>query len=130
MREIGVREVVDAASLSVVGLIEVVHHIPRIYKEFRKLVDAARQEKPQLAVLTDSPDFNLRVATKLHRLGIPVIYLIAPQVWAWREGRVKRMRRDLDHVLCIFPFEKEYFAKHGVSIAMHPNRFLSISYVP
>jgi lipid-A-disaccharide synthase len=114
MRANGVREVVDAGSLAVVGLVEVVHHIPRIYKEFRKLIQAARMEKPQLAILTDSPDFNLRVATKLRQLGIPVVYLIAPQVWAWREGRVKRMRRDLERVLCIFPFEEEYFARHGV----------------
>jgi lipid-A-disaccharide synthase len=114
MRAAGVRQIVDASSLAVVGLIEVVHHIPRIYKEFRKLVEAARTERPDLAILTDSPDFNLRVAKKLKKLGIPVIYLIAPQVWAWREGRVKQMKRDLARVLCIFPFEEAYFAGHGV----------------
>lgn len=105
---------VDAGSLSVVGLVEVIHHIPRIYGEFRKLIAAAAAERPDVAVLTDSPDFNLRVAKKLRRLGIPVIYLIAPQVWAWREGRVHQMRRDLARVLCIFPFEEGYFARHGV----------------
>lgn len=114
MRSAGVREVVDAASLSVVGLIEVLHHIPRIYREFRKLIRAAEIERPDLAILTDSPDFNLRVAAKLKRLGIPVVYLIAPQVWAWREGRVRRMRRDLARVLCIFPFEEAYFDRHGL----------------
>jgi lipid-A-disaccharide synthase len=114
MRAAGVRQVVDAGSLAVVGLIEVVHHIPRIYGEFRRLVAAARREQPDLAILTDSPDFNLRVATKLKALGVPVLYLIAPQVWAWREGRVRRMRRDLSRVLCIFPFEEDYFEQHGV----------------
>jgi lipid-A-disaccharide synthase len=114
MRAAGVREVVDAASLAVVGLVEVIHHIPRIYREFRKLVRAAETERPEVAILTDSPDFNLRVAKKLRRLGIPVIYLIAPQVWAWREGRVRQMRRDLARVLCIFPFEEAYFARRGV----------------
>ena len=114
MRSAGVREVVDASDLGVVGLVEVVHHIPRIYREFRKLIKAAETERPDLAILTDSPDFNLRVATKLNRLGIPVIYLIAPQVWAWREGRVRRMRRDLALVLCIFPFEEPYFERHGL----------------
>lgn len=114
MRSAGVREVVDAGSLSVVGLIEVIHHIPRIYREFRKLIRAAEIERPDLAILTDSPDFNLRVAAKLKRLGIPVVYLIAPQVWAWREGRIRRMRRDLARVLCIFPFEEEYFDRHGL----------------
>ena len=114
MRAAGVREIVDAGSLAVVGLVEVIHHIPRIYGEFRKLIRAAEAERPDLAILTDSPDFNLRVAAKLKRLGIPVIYLIAPQVWAWREGRVRRMRRDLARVLCIFPFEEAYFERHGV----------------
>jgi lipid-A-disaccharide synthase len=114
MRVAGVREVVDAASLGVVGLVEVVHHIPRIYREFRKLVRAAESERPDLAILTDSPDFNLRVAKKLRKLGVPVIYLIAPQVWAWREGRVRQMRRNLAKVLCIFPFEEAYFQRHGV----------------
>ena len=114
MRAEGIREIVDAGSLAVVGLVEVLHHIPRIYGEFRKLVRAAEQERPDLAILTDSPDFNLRVAAKLKRLGIPVVYLIAPQVWAWREGRVRQMRRDLARVLCIFPFEEAWFQKHGV----------------
>ena len=114
MRTAGVREIVDAGSLAVVGLVEVVHHIPRIYGEFRKLIQTADHERPDLAILTDSPDFNLRVASKLKRLGIPVIYLIAPQVWAWREGRIRRMRRDLARILCIFPFEEAYFQKHGV----------------
>jgi lipid-A-disaccharide synthase len=115
LREAGVRQVVNAASLAVVGLVEVVHHIPRIYREFRKLVQAAETERPDLAILTDSPDFNLRIANKLRHLGIPVVYLIAPQVWAWREGRVRQMRRNLAQVLCIFPFEEAYFEGHGVS---------------
>ena len=114
MRSAGVRQVVDAGSLAVVGLIEVIHHIPGIYREFRKLIRAAEVERPDLAILTDSPDFNLRVAAKLKRLGIPVVYLIAPQVWAWREGRIRRMRRDLARVLCIFPFEEAYFDRHGL----------------
>ena len=97
------------------GLVEVVHHIPRIYREFRKLVREAETQKPDLAILTDSPDFNLRVANKLHGLGIPVIYLIAPQVWAWRAGRVRQMRRNLARVLCIFPFEEAYFEDRGVA---------------
>jgi lipid-A-disaccharide synthase len=114
LRDAGVRQIVDAASLGVVGLVEVVHHIPRIWGEFRRLVRSAEKERPHLAILTDSPDFNLRVARKLHGLGVPVIYLIAPQVWAWREGRVRQMRRNLAHVLCIFPFEESYFESHGV----------------
>jgi lipid-A-disaccharide synthase len=114
MQAAGVRPVVDAHSLAVVGLIEVVAHIPRIYGEYRKLVRAARDERPDLAILTDSPDFHLRLARQLRKLGIPVVYLVAPQVWAWRKGRLPGMRRVIDHLLCIFPFEEEFFRKHGI----------------
>jgi lipid-A-disaccharide synthase len=114
MREAGVRTIVDASDLAVVGLVEVVAHIPRIYKEFRKLVDAAGKERPAIAILTDSPDFHLRLARKLNRLGVPVVYLVAPQVWAWRKGRIRAMRRSLARVLCIFPFEEAFFRANGV----------------
>ncbi len=114
MRAAGVDPVVCSESLSVVGLMEVLHHIPRIYREFRKLIRAARERKPDVAILTDSPDFHLRVARKLHRAGIPVIYFVAPQAWAWRQGRVRQMRETLRHLLCIFPFEEQFFREHGV----------------
>src|SRR5437879_3824756 len=91
LRQAGVRTVVDAASLAVVGLLEVVSHIPRIYGEYRKLLAAAREQKPDLAILTDSPDFHLRVASQLKATGVPVVYLVAPQVWAWRRGRLPLM---------------------------------------
>ncbi len=122
MQAAGVRPVVDASSLAVVGLFEVVHHIPRIYGEFRKMVEAARRERPDLAILTDSPDFHLRLAPKLKALGIPVIYFVAPQVWAWRQGRIKGMRRAIDRLLVIFPFEEEFFRKQGMDAAYvgHP----------
>jgi lipid-A-disaccharide synthase len=114
MQAAGVRAVVDAHSLAVVGLVEVITHIPRIYGEYRKLLRAARRERPDVAILTDSPDFNLRVARQLGKLGIPVIYLVAPQVWAWRKGRLPMMRRTIDKLLCIFPFEPDFFAAHGI----------------
>jgi lipid-A-disaccharide synthase len=114
LRGAGVRTVVDASSLAVVGLLEVVSHIPRIYGEYRKLLAAARAEKPDLAILTDSPDFHLRVARRLRQLGAPVVYLVAPQVWAWRRGRLKQMRGTLERLLCIFPFEEKFFRDEGV----------------
>jgi len=114
MQKAGVRPVVDAHSLAVVGLVEVLAHIPRIYGEYRKLLNAARSERPELAILIDSPDFNLRVARRLKKLGIPVFYLVAPQVWAWRKGRLPSMRRTIDRLLCIFPFEPAFFARHGI----------------
>ena len=114
MQKAGVRPVVDAHSLAVVGLVEVITHIPRIYGENRKLLLAARTERPDLAILTDSPDFHLRVARRLKRVGIPVFYLVAPQVWAWRKSRLPLMRRVIDKLLCIFPFEPRFFARHGI----------------
>jgi lipid-A-disaccharide synthase len=115
MRAAGVEAVVESESLSVVGLLEVVAHIPRIYREYRKLVKAAAERRPDVAVLTDSPDFHFRVARRLKKLGIPVVFLVAPQVWAWRKGRLPKMRRIIDRLLCIFPFEKDFFQKHGIS---------------
>lgn len=122
MRAAGVRSVVDAEALSVVGLAEVVSHIPRIYREFRKLVSAAKRERPDLAILTDSPDFHFRLAGKLKRMGVPVVYYVAPQVWAWRQGRARTMRRIIDLLVCIFPFEKAFFEERGIPTlyAGHP----------
>ena len=114
MRRAGVETTVDASSLAVVGLVEVVSHIPRIYGEYCKLLAAARATRPEFAILTDAPDFHLRLARKLHHQGIPVIYLVAPQAWAWRSNRLTAMRRNLRHVLCIFPFEEEFFRGHRV----------------
>jgi lipid-A-disaccharide synthase len=122
LRAVGVETVVDAASLAVVGLLEVVSDIPRIYGEYRKLLAAARSRRPDVAVLTDSPDFHLRVANRLRKQGVPVVYLVAPQAWAWRKGRVKSMRRSLERLLCIFPFEEQFFRNEGVNASYigHP----------
>jgi lipid-A-disaccharide synthase len=114
MQAEGVRAVVDSRSIAVVGLVEVVAHIPRIYGEFRKLKKAIAMEKPDVAVLVDAPDFNLRLAKFLKRQGVPVVYLIAPQAWAWRQGRVKTLRATVARLLSIFPFEEAFFTRHGV----------------
>ncbi len=110
----GVRPVMDAAKLHVVGVFEVITHIPGIWAEYKKLLRAADAEQPALAILTDSPDFHLRVARQLARRRIPVVYLVAPQAWAWRAGRTKQMARDLRRLLCIFPFEEPWFRARGV----------------
>jgi lipid-A-disaccharide synthase len=114
MQAAGVRAIVDMRSLAVVGILEVVAHLPRIWSEFQKLIRAATAEKPDFAVLTDAPDFHLRVAKRLRRAGIPVVYLIAPQAWAWREGRVRTLRKTVTRLLCIFPFEQKFFSDRGV----------------
>jgi len=115
LRAAGVRTVVDSASLSVLGLVEVLHHIPRIYGEFRKLVHAAEGVRPAAAILTDSPDFHLRLAVKLRKMGIPVFYLVAPQAWAWRAGRARILQRNVKELHCIFPFEEKFFRDRGVN---------------
>jgi lipid-A-disaccharide synthase len=114
MQAAGVRPIVDMRSIAVLGLVEVLVHIPRIWRQFRKLIDSVSKEQPELAILTDAPDFHLRLAKKLKRLGVPVVYLIAPQAWAWREGRVGTMRKTIKRLLCIFPFEQDFFEERGV----------------
>jgi len=122
LRNAGVEPVVRSEDLAVVGIVEVIAHLPRIWRRFRQLIDSASKRKPDLAVLTDSPDFHFRVARKLKALGVPVVYLIAPQVWAWRKGRVKTMRSVIDRLLCIFPFEAAFFQEHRVPVTYigHP----------
>jgi lipid-A-disaccharide synthase len=122
LRRAGVDAVIDAESLAVVGLVEVVAHLPRIWRQYRKLIYAIRERQPQLAILTDSPDFHLRLARRLKKQGVPVVYLVAPQVWAWRKGRLSGMRRTIGRLLCIFPFEEPFFRAHGLPAAYigHP----------
>ena len=115
MRAEGVRAAMRMEALNVVGLVEVLPHLPRIYGEFRRLRDTIAAEKPDLAILVDSPDFNLRLAPHLKKAGIPVAYFIAPQAWAWRKGRIKELRANVDRLLCIIPFEEEFFRNNGVN---------------
>lgn len=119
MRAAGVEAIVASESLSVVGLVEVIEHLPRIYGEYRKLVRAMEERRPQLAILTDSPDFHFRVAAQAKKRGIPVAYLVAPQVWAWRKGRVRTMKKIIDELLCIFPFEPAFFHGRGMPQATY-----------
>ena len=100
--------------LAVVGLQEVIKHFPLIRKTFYGLLSEAEKRRPKFALLLDYPDFNLRLAKKLKAMGIPVIYYISPQVWAWRTGRVKLIKRIVDHMLVLFPFEEPFYREHGV----------------
>jgi lipid-A-disaccharide synthase len=114
MRAAGFDTTVDAHAISVVGLAEVVSHLPRIRGEFKRLVREVAKRKPDAAVLIDFPDFNLRLARELHKLGIPVIYYVSPQLWAWRQGRIAQIKKYVRKMLVIFPFEAEFYRKHGV----------------
>lgn len=113
---------VNASEVAVVGLVEVVTHLPAIRKKFKSLVREAEERRPQAAVLIDFPDFNLRLARHLHRLQIPVFYFISPQVWAWRSGRVRQIRNYVRKMIVIFPFEQEFYRRHEVEVSYvgHP----------
>jgi lipid-A-disaccharide synthase len=115
LKAAGCEVVVDAASLATVGLSEVLTEIPRIYGHFRHLLKEAEHRRPKLAVLVDSPDFNLRVAKRLKAIGVPVLYLVAPQAWAWRPWRTRQISRLVERLLCIFPFEEPWFRERGVN---------------
>jgi lipid-A-disaccharide synthase len=122
MRAAGCEIVVDARDLAVVGITEILSHLPKIYGLFRKLVRAADQKKPRLAVVIDSPAFNWRVARQMRKRGIPVVYYVCPQFWAWRQKRVKLLRKYVNLALVIFPFEENFYRVHGVNATFvgHP----------
>jgi lipid-A-disaccharide synthase len=102
--------------MSVLGLADVIRAYPRLRRIFYDLVDAARARQPDLAVLIDSPDFNLRLAKPLRRLGIPILYYVSPQVWAWKAGRIWKIARLVDRLMCIFPFEPALYAGTGLAV--------------
>jgi len=122
MRASGAELLVNANEVAVVGLAEVVTHLPAIRRRFRHLVAEAARRKPDAAILIDFPDFNLRLARELHRLGIPVFYFVSPQIWAWRTGRVKQIKKYVRKMIVIFPFEQEFYRRHGVEVSYvgHP----------
>ena len=115
MRAAGCELVVNAQQIAVVGLAEVVGHLPRIYGLFNKVVQQVEQRRPDVAVLIDFPDFNLRLARQLHKRGTPVVYYVSPQLWAWRQSRVELIRRYVRKMLVIFPFEQRFYSEHGIA---------------
>jgi lipid-A-disaccharide synthase len=115
MRSVGVEAVVEADNLSVVGLAEIGRALPMFVKTLTRLRTAAAERRPDVAVLVDFPDFNLRLAKHLHRLGIKVVYYISPQLWAWRKYRISTIKKYIDLMLTILPFEKDWYADHGVT---------------
>jgi lipid-A-disaccharide synthase len=97
-----------------VGITEILSHLPKIWGLFHKLIDSADARRPDLAVVIDSPAFNWRVARQMKKRGIPVVYYVCPQFWAWRQGRVRLLRKYLDKALVIFPFEEKFYRDRGV----------------
>jgi lipid-A-disaccharide synthase len=114
MRAAGCELLVEAREIAEVGIVEVVKHIPTIYRRFRQVVREAERRRPDAAVLIDFPDFNLRLARELHQRGVPVIYYVSPQLWAWKQGRVELVRKYVRKMLVIFPFEETFYREHGM----------------
>jgi lipid-A-disaccharide synthase len=113
MREAGVEPIVKADELSIVGVAEIARALPMFWSAYKALLAAAEEKKPDVAVLVDFPDFNLKLAKSLKKRGFRVVYYISPQLWAWRKYRVGAIRKYVDLLLTILPFEKEWYAKHG-----------------
>jgi len=116
MRDAGVELLADLAQVSVVGISEVVRRLPAVWRVYRQLAEESARRKPALAILVDFPDFNLRLARRLRAQGVRIVYFISPQVWAWRPKRVQLMKRLVERVLCIFPFEAEFYRGAGIPV--------------
>jgi lipid-A-disaccharide synthase len=122
MRAAGCDTVVEAKDLAVVGITEILSHLPKIWGLYHRLIREADKRKPQVSVVIDSPAFNWRVARQMKRRGIPAVYYVAPQFWAWRQGRVRLLRDYIDKALVIFPFEEKFYRDRGVDATFvgHP----------
>ena len=122
MRAAGVETLVDVSQLAVMGFVEVIVHLPRIMRIFKLTKNLLIERKPDLLILVDYPGFNLRLAKIAKKSGIKVLFYISPQVWAWRQHRVKKIAQVVDHMAVIFPFEKQFYQAHNVPVSYvgHP----------
>jgi lipid-A-disaccharide synthase len=116
MRAAGVETLVDAREVAIIGIPEIARGIGKLYGAYRRLIEAARARRPAAVVLIDWPDFNMRLARVLRRAGLQIVYYISPQVWAWRRYRVRALRRDVDRMLVILPFEEEFYRSQGLRV--------------
>lgn len=122
MVEAGLTSIVKSEDVAVMGITEVVRHLPRIYREFRRLKASIRRHSPDIAILIDFPDIHFRLAEEFHRLGIPVIFFVSPQLWAWKKHRIKLVQKHVTKMVVIFPFEEPFYRDHGVEVTFvgHP----------
>ena len=132
MRAAGCDLLVNAREIAEVGIVEVVKHVPTIYRRFRAVVREAQRRRPDVAVLIDFPDFNLRLARELHKQGVPVVYYVSPQLWAWKQGRIERVRKYVRKMLVIFPFEQHFYRERGIEAQFvgHPLADMPLPPVP
>jgi lipid-A-disaccharide synthase len=122
MQKIGVDIVVDASTLSVVGFTEVFSRLPGILRGMATARTFLKNARPELLILIDFPDFNMKMAEYAKKLGIPILYYISPQIWAWRSGRVRNIGRLVDHIAVILPFEASFYRRHHIPVTFvgHP----------
>jgi lipid-A-disaccharide synthase len=122
MREAGVHLLADASEIAVVGITAVLTHIRAIYRVYARIKEFLRQERPELLILIDFPDFNIMLGKAAKKFGIPVLYYISPQVWVWRKGRIKTIARLVKAIIVIFPFEVPLYKQAGVDVRFvgHP----------
>ena len=122
MAALGFDRIVRAEDVAVMGITEILRHIPHIYREYRRLKRSLAAQRPDVAVLIDFPDVNLGLARECRRLGIPVVFFVSPQVWAWKKHRLKQIRANVDRMLVIFPFEEPFYQEKGVAATFvgHP----------
>ena len=115
MVEAGLQRIVSSEDMAIMGITEVVRHLPRIYHEYVKLKGAIQTHRPDIAILIDFPDIHFRLAEEFHRLGIPVIFFVSPQLWAWKKKRIKLVQKYVHRMLVIFPFEEPFYRERGVA---------------
>src|SRR4051812_2275268 len=127
LRAGGASVIRDFRGVSVTGLTEALRVIPRSWQNYRALLRAADAERPDVFVPIDFPDFNFFLARAMHKRGVPVVYYISPQLWAWRRGRLKTMKRVADRVLVIFPFEAAFYEEAGVPVTFVGHPLLELS---
>ena len=122
LKDAGVRILIGTDEITVVGITEVLAKLPTIYRGMTRIKNVLRSLQPDLLILIDFPDFNLNIAATAKKIGIPVLYYVSPQVWAWRPGRVKRIGRLVDHIAVILPFEEVFYKQHNVPVTFvgHP----------
>ena len=108
------QQIVRAEDVAVMGVTEILRHIPRIYSSYRRLVRSIRRDRPSIAILIDFPDVNFRLARHLRRAGVPVVWLVSPQLWAWKRRRLRWVQQRVDKMLVIFPFEETFYRERGV----------------
>ena len=125
MAEVGVELLEDVSQLAAIGPWDAVQNLPSYWNLYRRILKEVRLRRPRLAILIDFPEFNLKLARRLKQEGVPVCYFIAPQIWAWRSSRLRQIRKFVDLILVVLPFEQDFYRRNGVEAHFVGNPFLA-----